>query len=531
MKKIHGLFVGLIIITGWLNAQNNQGYRPIDKLNTLIYYLENFYVDTLNEEKIVESGIEGILKELDPHSYYLTAKELKEADEPLQGNFEGIGIQFNLYRDTIMVVSPISGGPSEKAGIRSGDKIIYINDTLVAGKKITNNDVFKWLRGKKGTKVELKIMRKGEKDLINFTIIRDKIPVFSVDAAYMAAPEIGYIKINRFSNTTMDEYRKGMEKLKAQGAKHLILDLTDNSGGYLHAAVDLADEFLKSGELIVYTQGVNSPRKDYYATAKGGFHEGKLVVIINEGSASASEIVSGAIQDLDRGVIIGRRSFGKGLVQNTFPFPDGSAVRITTSRYYTPSGRFIQAPYDQGVEKYYEDLYSRFKNGQLTDEKNIKFPDSLKYQTRNKRTVYGGGGIMPDVFLPLDTSFYSDFLMNLTKANVINDFCIDYVEQHRDKLKTSYPSFEEFEKNFIEEETMWNEFLAFAKSKKIEAKEESIATSKSWLKVRLKAGIAQNHWGREEFFRIWNAHDSSFKKAIEIIQKDKFAKIAFFNSK
>lgn len=528
MKKLHGIFFLLLSFAGWLNAQNNQGYRPIEKLNALIYYLENFYVDTLNEEKIVETGIKSILHELDPHSYYLTAKELKEADEPLQGNFEGIGIQFNLYHDTIMVVSTISGGPSEKAGLRSGDKIIYINDTLVAGKKITNNDVFKWLRGKKGSKVELKIKRKGEKDLIKFTIIRDKIPVFSVDASYMAAPEIGYIKINRFSNTTMDEFKKGVEKLKGMGAKHLILDLSDNSGGYLHTAVDLADEFLKSGDLIVYTEGVNSPRKNYYATAKGDFHEGKLVVIINEGSASASEIVSGAIQDLDRGVIIGRRSFGKGLVQNTFPFPDGSAVRITTSRYYTPSGRFIQAPYDQGVEKYYEDLYSRFKNGQLTDEKNIKFPDSLKFQTRNKRTVYGGGGIMPDLFLPLDTSFYSDFLMDLTKENVINDFCIEYVDKHRESIKKSYPTFEDFEKNFREEETMWNEFLQFAKSKKVEGKEESIKISKPWLMVRLKAGIAQNQWGREEFFRIWNANDAAFKKAIEIIQGDKFPKIAFF---
>jgi carboxyl-terminal processing protease len=528
MKKVLLFLIIIISIHTSVFTQNNTT-RPIDKLNALVYYLESFYVDSLEENKIVESGINGILKDLDPHSYYLTAKELKESEEPLQGNFEGIGIQFNIFHDTIMVVSPISGGPSEKVGIRSGDKIIRIDDTLVAGTKITNNDVFKWLRGKKGTKVKLRIKRKGEKELLDFLIIRDKIPVFSVDASYMAAPGIGYIKINRFSGTTMDEYKQAIEKLLTMGAKNLILDLSDNSGGYLNAAVDLADEFLKSGELIVYTEGITNPRKNYTATAKGNFHEGRLVVMINEGSASASEIVSGAIQDLDRGIIIGRRSFGKGLVQNTFPFPDGSAVRLTTARYYTPSGRFIQAPYENGVEKYYEDLYSRYKNGELTDDKNIKFPDSLKYSTRNKRTVYGGGGIMPDLFMPLDTSFYSDFLMDITRNNIINEFCIEYVDANREKLKQEYPSFDVFEKKFSINEDLWKSFINYAEKNKVKAKEEQqVKTSRKFLEVRIKGAIAQNQWGREEFFKIWNSTDPTFLKAVEVIQKGSFPKITSF---
>lgn len=528
MKKIRWIAALLVTISWQVQAQQNEVFKPLEKVGGLMYFLESFYVDTFNEDKLVEHAIEAMLKDLDPHSYYLSAKELKESEEPLMGNFEGIGIQFNLFHDTIMVVSPISGGPSERVDIRSGDKIIYINDTLVAGKKITNNDVFRWLRGKKGTKVELKILRKNEKNLLTFVVIRDKIPVFSVDAAYMAAPEIGYIKINRFSNTTMDEYHKAMRELWAQGAKHLILDLSDNSGGYLHAAVELADEFLKSGELIVYTEGLKSPRRDYYATAKGGFHEGKLVILINEGSASASEIVSGAIQDLDRGIIIGRRSFGKGLVQNTFPFPDGSAVRLTTARYFTPSGRFIQAPYDKGVEKYYENLYSRFKNGELTGDKNIPFPDSLKHYTRNKRTVYGGGGIMPDLFIPMDTSYFSDFLMSLSGKNIINDFCIEYVNENREKLKETYQSFDLFEKNFNMDNGIFEAFLSYAKKQDITGTEDEISRSAAWLKNRIKAGIAQNQWGRTEFFRIWNQLDDSYKKAINVIQESKFPKISFF---
>lgn len=521
----------LVLGNSVLQAQirrSTEQIRPAEKLNMLMYYLDNFYVDSLHEEKVVQDAMAGIFKELDPHSYYLTKEEVKEMEEPLQGNFEGVGIQFNIFHDTIIVMSTISGGPSEKVGIRSGDKIVLINDTLVAGVKITNNDVFKKLRGKKGTKVVLKVERQGEKNLLEFTVTRDKIPVFSVDAVYMAAPEIGYIKINRFSNTTFNEFREGLAKLKAQGAKHLILDLSDNGGGYLHAATDLADEFLKSGELIVYTQGIHSSRENYRATAKGEFEEGRLVIIINEGSASASEIVSGAVQDLERGVIVGRRSFGKGLVQNAFPFPDGSMVRLTVSRYYTPSGRCIQAPYEQGVEQYYKDLYTRFNKGELTDKENIHFPDSLKFKTKGGRTVYGGGGIMPDVFIPLDTTFYTDYFGELVRKNVTYEYCLEKVNADRKAWRQKYATFEDFNKNFRMGESEWADFLRYAEKKGVKTNEEQLKISKKFIEMRIKAIYAQDLWGRNEFFQVWNEYDETYLKSIEIIQKGKFKGIQGF---
>jgi len=532
MKRII-LAAGFVaaFITGVQAQQPETRLRPVEKLEALVYYLQNYYVDTLNETQVVESGINGMLKELDPHSYYLTAKEKKEMDEPLQGNFEGVGIQFNIFHDTIMVISPISGGPSEKLGIRSGDKIIYINDTVAAGVKITNNDVFKKLRGKKGTQVKVRIMRRGEKKLLDFNITRDKIPVYSVDAVYMAAPEVGYIKVNRFAQTTMQEFHDGLIELRNQGAKHLILDLSDNSGGYLHAAVEMADEFLKSGDLIVYTEGTHSPRRNYNATAKGSFESGRVVVLINEGSASASEIVSGAIQDLDRGLIVGRRSFGKGLVQNTFDFPDGSAVRITTARYYTPAGRFIQAPYEEGVEKYYENIYSRFKTGQLIHADSIHFPDSVKYFTRGKRTVYGGGGIMPDIFIPLDTSFYSTYLTDLTRKNVIYEYTLEYTDNHRNDLKKQYVDFESFDKGFVMDDKMWQDFLAYADKKEIKHDNTQIALSEQFIRMRIKAGLAQNLWGREEFFRVWNNSDQAYLKALELILQGNMKNIQYFDQR
>lgn len=520
----------LMITTATLSAQSrNQAVRPAEKLNMLMYYLDNVYVDSVDQEKVVKGAMESIFKDLDPHSYYLTKEEVKEMEEPLQGNFEGIGVQFNIFHDTIIVMSTISGGPSEKVGIRSGDKIVFINDTLVAGVKITNNDVFKKLRGKKGTKVKVKVERPGEKKLIEFEISRDKIPVFSVDAAYMAAPEIAYIKINRFSNTTFPEFREALAKLKAQGAKSLILDLADNGGGYLHAATDLADEFLKSGDLIVYTEGRNASRENYRATAKGEFEEGKLVVLINEGSASASEIVSGAVQDLERGVVVGRRSFGKGLVQNAFPFPDGSMVRLTVSRYYTPSGRCIQAPYDQGTEQYYKDLYTRYNKGELTDQSAITFPDSLKYTTKGGRTVYGGGGVMPDVFIPLDTTFYTDYFGELVRNNVTYEYCLEKVNANRAGLHKQYPSFQEFNKTFKMEEKDWKDFLKYAEKKGVKTNEKELKISKDFIENRIKAIYAQDLWGRDEFFQVWNEKDDTYLKAVEIIQNGKFKGIQYFD--
>lgn len=523
MKKIKSLLFLLIIPT--LAYSQADGSTKIDEL---VSYLKGHYVDTVNSNKVYEDALKGILKELDPHSYYLSVQELKESNEPLQGNFEGVGIQFNIFHDTIMVVSPISGGPSEKVGIKSGDKIVQINDTLVAGVKITNQDVYKKLRGKKGTKVNLKIMRRGEKELIEFTVTRDKIPVFSVDASYMAAPGVGYIKVNRFSNTTMTEFREGWKELTAMGAKDLILDLSDNSGGYLHAAVELADEFLASGEMIVYTEGRTHPRKDYTSTFYGSIHQGKLVVMIDEGSASASEIVSGAIQDHDRGIVVGRRSYGKGLVQNTYSFSDGSAVRLTTARYYTPSGRFIQKPYENGVDKYYEDLKERFKNGELTDPDKIKFPDSLKHYTDNKRLVFGGGGIMPDVFIPIDTTMVTDLLMDLNRKNVINEFCLDQVDKNRDMYKITYPKFDDFEKNFDVEKLIWPDFVKYAEAKGIVFDKKQLKLSQKFIMMRIKAGFAQDLWGREEFYRVWNSQNNVYLKAVELIQRKNFKGIDFF---
>lgn len=522
MKKF---LLSLVVLVPVFSFSQTDGSNKIDEL---ISYLKGHYVDTVNSNQMYEDALKGILKELDPHSYYLSVEELKASNEPLQGNFEGVGIQFNIFHDTIMVVSPISGGPSEKVGIKSGDKVVQINDTLVAGVKITNPDVYKKLRGKKGTKVRLKIQRRGEKELIEFTVTRDKIPVFSVDASYMAAPGVGYIKVNRFASTTMTEFKEAWRDLAGKGAKDLILDLTDNSGGYLHAAVELADEFLASGEMIVYTEGRTSPRKDYFSTNFGSIQQGKLVVMIDEGSASASEIVSGAIQDHDRGVLIGRRSYGKGLVQNTYDLSDGSAVRLTTARYYTPSGRFIQKPYENGVEKYYEDLKERYKNGELSDPDKIKFPDSLKYYTDNKRLVFGGGGVMPDLFIGIDTSMVTQLLTDVNRKNVINEFCLDNVDKNRDQLKKTYPTFEDFEKNFDVEKLVWADFVKYAESKEIVFDKKQLKKSQAFIFMRIKAGFAQDIWGREEFYRVWNTENAIYIKAVEVIQRKNFKGVDFF---
>ncbi len=516
MKKIWlSLLLSVFTLGLWAQPASN----PREKMEVLFYFLQNYYLEPVDLDEAAENGIRAILKELDPHSYYLSLKELKASEEQLVGNFEGIGIQFNIHNDTLLVVSPISGGPSEKVGIRSGDKIVRINDTLIAGRPISNQDVYRWLRGPKGSQVKLGILRRGEKKPMDFTVTRDKIPVFSLDAAYMASPTTGYIKLNRFSETTVREFKEALGKLKARGAFNLILDLQDNAGGYLNAAVELADEFLKSGELIVYTEGRTEKRTDYKATMRGGFETGRVVVLINEGSASASEIVSGAIQDLDRGVIIGRRSFGKGLVQNTFPLPDGSAVRLTTARYFTPSGRFIQAPYDGGTEKYFEDLYGRFRNGELTQPEQIKFPDSLQYRTRKKRIVYGGGGIMPDYFIPLDTTFLTDFLTEVSRKNLMYDFSITFVDDQRERLMSTYPTFKVFQEKFKASSQLWPEFMKACKAKGITPEAKEVETSKAWMETRLLALVAQNLYGRDAFFEVINQTDSAYLKALELLEK------------
>lgn len=519
------------------------------KFDDVLNLIETKYVETPDYNKLVDEAIVGLVKELDPHSEYMTAKEYEAMNEPLTGNFEGIGVQFNILKDTIAVVSPIAGGPSERLGIRSGDKIVFIEDTLVAGIGITNGDVVSKLRGDKGTKVRVKIYRRGVSDLIEYTIVRDKIPIFSVDASYMLTPEVGYIKLNRFAQTTMDEYNEAMDKLLPQGMKSLVLDLRGNSGGYLNTAIDLSDEFLEDKRLVVYTEGVSNPKHDHLATTRGRFEKGKLVVLIDEGSASASEIVSGAVQDHDRGLIIGRRSFGKGLVQRPFKLRDGSTLKLTTARYYTPAGRCIQRPYEEGNEEYRKEGQRRRDNGELFSLDSVHLDDQVEYLTDNKRKVYGGGGILPDVFVALDTSENSDFLLELLSSGLFYQFVNEYVDANRKELNEKYPNFEAFNANFQIDDSFMEEFFALAEKElkpkekkkavdeekkdccKAEEKDfetrkaEGMAVSGKLIKTRLKALMGRTLLNTEAFYRVFNAEDEVVAKALESIEDKTFKRL------
>ena len=523
IKKISLLIIAQFFVLS-IFAQNllTPGGQKVENLLQLINYA---YVDSTDEERITEAAIVALLKELDPHSVYIPQKELKKMNEPLIGNFEGVGIQFNILHDTLVVVSPIPGGPSEKVGIQAGDKIVEVDKENIAGIGLQNSDVQDKLRGKKGTKVSVTVKRRGAKDLLKFTITRDEIPIFSVDASYMVDDEIGYIKINRFAEKTIIEFREGLKKLKQENVKHLILDLRGNGGGYLKSAIQLADEFLDEDKLIVYTEGLKSPKQEYFTTEKGGFEKGKLVILIDEGSASASEIVSGAIQDFDRGLIVGRRSFGKGLVQKPFSLIDGSAVRLTIARYYTPSGRSIQRPYDEGKDEYYKELTRRYEHGELVTEDSIAFPDSLKFTTLNsKRTVYGGGGIMPDVFISIDTSMISDYLSKVTREGLVNEFALEYTQDNRGKLMATYLTVKDFKNNFDAENELLTAFVDFAAKNEVEKDEEEITTSKTFLLTRLKAIIARNIWDSSAYYQVVSDIDNTLLKAVEEIKNNTFKK-------
>ncbi len=531
MKKLLIIIITLFVFqNSSLFSQNN--VEPMDQLETtrkattLLQLINNFYVDTLDMAKLTEKAIVMTLKELDPHSSYISEKNVKKANEPLVGSFEGVGLTFQLFKDTILVIGPIPGGPSDKVGIFAGDKIITVDGEDAYGEDITNQWVMDHLRGKKGTEVTVGIYRKGVNALIDFSIIRDKIPINSLDAAFMLDDKTGYIKLNRFARNSQDEFHEATAKLKALGMKNLVFDLRNNSGGFLGTAMAISDDFLKSGELIVYTEGIHNPRQDLNATDDGVFEKGKLVVLINEGSASASEIVSGAVQDLDRGLIIGRRSFGKGLVQRPFKLPDGSIVRLTVARYYTPSGRSIQKPYDDGVDEYYKDFANRMEHGELIHPDSIHFPDSLKFATKKGRVVYGGGGIMPDIFIPWDSTRYNDVFAALVRKGVFNSFVNEYLNDNRKTLSKKYKSFDDFNESFELPESDFEEFMAKAIEEKIELETEQFESNISFIKLQIKALLSRNLYETGSYFEVLSPWDREIKKALKVIEEDaKFANL------
>lgn len=515
--------IGLIACSYIGFAQHNAAdMNQVRKLVLAHSAITNLYVDPVDEQKMVETSIKAMLKELDPHSTYLTAKEVEKMNEPLQGNFEGIGVQFNMANDTLFVIQTISNGPSEKVGILPGDRIVMVNDTAIAGVKMERDEIMKRLRGPKGSVVQLGIVRRGIDTMLEFRVTRDKIPVHTLDAAYMIAPKVGYIKISSFGATTHEEFNTALAMLKTKNMQHLILDLQGNGGGYLKAAVDIANDFLQEGQQIVYTEGVRSPRSEFKAMGKGRFQEGRLVVLIDEYSASAAEIVTGAIQDWDRGLVVGRRSFGKGLVQRPVPMPDGSMMRLTIARYHTPSGRCIQKPYGEDID-YRKDLLDRFNKGELMHADSIHFPDSLKYQTRLKgRTVYGGGGIMPDYFVPLDTMAYTKFHRELTAKGVIVNTNLMIIDRYRKDYEERYPDFKTFAKKFEVNDTILSILLSETEKAGVKYDEDMYKVSLPLIKVQLKSLIARDLWEMSHFYEVYNQTNETVIKALEIIRSKDF---------
>ena len=492
---------------------------PLRKLQLAEMAITNFYVDSVNEQKLSEDAIRGMLKGLDPHSTYTDAKETKAMNEPLQGDFEGIGVQFNMIEDTLVVIQPIVNGPSQKVGILAGDRIVSVNDSTIAGVKMPRIDIMKMLRGKKGTKVKLGIVRRGVSNILTFVVTRDKIPVHTLNAAYMIRPGVGYICLESFGMKTHKEFMDAVKELEKQGMKSLILDLQDNGGGYLQAAVQIANEFLKDNEMIVYTEGRNVRRQNYKAIGNGRLQKMRVYVLVNEFTASAAEIVTGAIQDNDRGTVVGRRTFGKGLVQRPFDFPDGSMMRLTIAHYYTPSGRCIQKPYKKGDLKDYEmDLEKRLKHGELTNPDSIHFDSSQKFYTlRNHRVVYGGGGIMPDYFVPLDTTKYTKYHRLLAAKNIIMNAYLKYVDANRKTLKDLYKSFDTFNKNYVVPQSLLDTIIAEGKKEKVEPKDKAeLTATMPYIKVQLKALVARDLWDMNEYYRIWNEQSDIVNKAVKL---------------
>ena len=509
-----GIFIGnKIIPTKTTSFHSTLNLNNSGKISSILRLIEENYVDKISIDSLEEIAIPFLLEKLDPHTSYLPPKINDEAHESLSGNFEGIGVQFNIQEDTIMIVNTISGGPSEKVGVLAGDRIVTINDSLFAGVGITNDEVMKQLKGQKGTKVNIGVKRKGISELIDFEITRDRIPIFSVDVSYMLNEESGYIKISRFAGTTYSEFMEAAVKLKKAGMTKMVLDLRDNGGGYLDAAVNIVDEFLPKGKMIVYTEGDFRERMEYVSTDNGILLDVELIVLINSWSASASEIVSGAIQDNDRGTIIGRRSFGKGLVQEEFGFPDRSGIRITTARYYTPVGRSIQKSYENGAESYFSDIYHRAALGELANADSTDFPDSLKYYTPEGKTVYGGGGIMPDVFVPVDTTSYTEYYRKLTSKGLIYRFALTYADNNREQLN----KLEDVNdiNDYLEKQNVIKQFVDYAINEGVISTKKDYTLSRLVIKTRLKAFIARNVIDNEGYFPIIKAIDYDLKEAIE----------------
>jgi carboxyl-terminal processing protease len=513
-----GLAAGVLIGASITNKSGSGDIgNDVQKMREVLSLIKNEYVDETQTDVLVEDAIEHMLRELDPHSSYLSAKDQVAANEDLRGNFEGIGIEFNIFHDTLTVVAALSGGPSESVGIRAGDKIVKVNETNIAGIGLSNRDVQKHLKGPKGTEVKIEIIRKNVKEPINFTIIRDKIPQFSVDASYMINSDIGYIKVNRFSQTTFSEVKEALSKLKKSGMTKLILDLQGNPGGYMDQAVGIADEFLKKGEKIVFTKGHETKyNEESFATDRGDFEQGDLIILVNESSASASEIVAGALQDNDRALIVGRRSYGKGLVQRPFSLDDGAEIRLTISRYYTPSGRSIQKPYNN-LEEYENDMSKRYKKGEFFSADSIHFNDSLKYETLNGRSVYGGGGIMPDYFVPLDTTSSSKYFNQLYNANILREYAFTYAEQNITQLEEKgYSSYlEKFEVN----DTMLSQIVAMGVNEKINPRPNDLAKNKRLFQLYLKAEIARTVWDNQSFYPIINETNEVLQQAIKLFDR------------
>lgn len=527
MKKIFYAIFALIA-----TLASAQQFMPAHKLQYAEQAISKLYVDSVDQDKLVEDAIKGMLKSLDPHSSYTNAKETQDLNEPLEGSFSGIGISFNMGTDTLYVIETIGGGPSERVGILPGDRIIKVNDTVIAGVKMLNSDVMKRLRGPKGTDVNVQVLRyeSGIPDTIDFRITRDDIPIFSVDAAYLVEPQIGYIRLNKFGGETHKEFAEAIKKLKAEGMKDLILDLSDNGGGYLNASVDILGELLPSGSLAVFTEGRNNPKYDYYAFPSEKnplLGDGKLVVMMNQYSASASEITAGAIQDWDRGVIVGRRSFGKGLVQRPVPFPDGSMMRITVAHYYTPTGRDIQKPYVKGnADAYAHDILDRFNSGELMHADSVKYIDSLKVNTlKLNRPIYGGGGIYPDIFVGIDTTENTKYYRQVMAKGLINRFAIKTVDKDRKEILAKYPTDSDFLKAYSISDAQLQSLYDLASAEGIEFNEEEAKLSKPLFSMILKGLIGRDIYESATYFKVYNERDPMFKRALEVIKSKEYSKI------